>query len=233
MEEKRNIGLDYLKIIAMAFVVVLHINGYLRDKINSIDIKTSFDIVWHIIEAIAYPAIHLFVLISCYFWIDKKPSLKNGINIYLQTFVICIIGLIIAMFFSIPFEKKELLQSIFPFSARAYWFVTDYLLLFMIAPFLKNIVDGLNNDKLVIYTIGLLIFVSIYCFILSTFGWNQEYSNISLFICLFFIAALIKRRETKSMWGGGTTLAYIGDYANIFLYNYIYAYKKRIYNIYR
>lgn len=193
MRRARNVGLDFLKAISIAFVLILHVAGYYREQFDGIALEVGVEISWHFLETIAYPAIHIFVLISCFFWIDRVPSWKSGIKVWLQTFMICIIGLAVAVILRLPIGIKDIIVTIFPFMGRAYWFVTDYLFLFIIAPLLKRAIDGITGRQLSLYTLFLVTINSGLCFLFPFFSWNQDYSNIGLFICLFFIAAWIKQ----------------------------------------
>lgn len=193
MRRARNVGLDFLKAISIAFVLILHVTGYYREQFDGITLEIGVEVSWHFLEAIAYPAIHIFVLISCFFWIDRVPSWKSGIKVWMQTFIICIIGLVIAVILRLPFGIKDIIVTVFPFLGRAYWFVTDYLLLFIFAPLLKRAIEGITGRQLSLYTLFLVIINSGLCFLFPFFFWNQDYSNIGLFICLFFIAAWIKQ----------------------------------------
>lgn len=168
----RHSGLDLLKIIATVMVVVLHVNGYLIDTIPLTNFTFGTNIVWHIFEAIAYPAIHIFVMITAWFAIDSKFSVKGILSAWCQMWFICLVGLIFAIIFRYNFGLKELFMVIFPFTGRAYWFVTDYILLMLISPVLNITICQFSNEQLVKTTALLFIVESIYACFLSTFNWN-------------------------------------------------------------
>lgn len=167
---KRNVGIDYLKALSIEFVLILHVGGFFKEQFVDGSICKEVDLTWHMLEAIAYPAIHIFVLISCYFWIEKTPSKRGGIKVWLQTFIICVGGLLVAIFFHVPFEIGVLFPILLPFSGRAYWFVTDYLFLLIIAPLLKNAIKDMNDVALKRYTFFLFIINSVMCFLFRTFA---------------------------------------------------------------
>lgn len=128
---------------------------------------------------------------------------------WLQTFIICVGGLLVAIFFHVPFEIGVLFPILLPFSGRAYWFVTDYLFLLIIAPLLKNAIKDMNDVALKRYTFFLFIINSVMCFLFRTFAWDQDYSNIGLFICLFFLCALIKRNIEKISRSGAICILFL------------------------
>ena len=69
---ERKLGIDVLKITATLMVVVLHVNGYLHDTVSFENFSFRSLFLWHSLEALAYPAIHLFVMITAYLSLDKK-----------------------------------------------------------------------------------------------------------------------------------------------------------------
>ena len=90
-KDGRHNGIDVLKIIATIFVVVLHVNGFLSDTIPLGQFSLSTNVLYHISEAVAYPAIHLFVMVTAYFTIEKGTNKKTIITVWhkrINTFII-------------------------------------------------------------------------------------------------------------------------------------------------
>lgn len=203
--KERRLGIDILKIIATLMVVVLHVNGFLMDIVSLEIFSFSSLFVWHLTEAFAYPAIHLFVMITIYLLIDKKNCsiLKSGIHSWILTFIICILGLLAAVAFRVPFGLRELFSSIFPFIGRAYWYVSDFLILLFFIPLLNKVIENISMKKLKYLIIIMFILISIFPTFLSMFNWTQDYSNIGLFVFLYFIVGLIKRYENNDIKIGG------------------------------
>lgn len=133
----RQYGIDILKILATFMVVILHVNGFISDSFSFSEFSLASNIAWHVSEAIAYPAIHIFVMITAWFALERKFSTESIINVWLQTWVVCLLGIVLAMFLGLPIGIKELLESIVPFACRAYWYVTDYILLILLSPVLN------------------------------------------------------------------------------------------------
>lgn len=213
----RNIGLDLLKVLAMFFVVLLHMCGYAYESQLSNYETVTFDVAYHIIEAIAYPAIHLFVMCGTTFLIKRDSVNKKQVaDIYVNTLLVCIIGLIVSLIIGIPITMSGILQSIFPITFRAYWFVSDYIVLILISPLLNKIINHIREKDLLAYTVLILLITGGFSFFLTKFGWSQDYSNIGLFICLYFVVASLNSgrllNKTKIgiwLWGSGIALVLI------------------------
>lgn len=201
----RRLGIDILKIIATLMVVILHVNGFLMDIVPLERFSFSSLFVWHFTEAFAYPAIHLFVMVTVYLLIDKKniSTLKSGIHSWILTFIICFLGLVAAVVFRVPFGLREFFSSIFPFTGRAYWYVSDFLVLLFFIPLLNKVIESINMRSLKYLITITFVLISIFPTFLSMFNWTQDYSNIGLFVFLYFIVGLIKKYENNDIKIGG------------------------------
>jgi len=193
---KREVWLDKLKVVATIFVVLLHVNGYAYDTFGN-SMSSSQLICMNVIEAAAYCAIHLFVMCGAFIMLEKSPKSKNFIAIYSQTWIVCIIGLVAAIAMELAFSKVQLIQSIFPFIGRAYWFVSDYLVLMFLAPFLNKLIHDLANRELLKLTIIVALIVSILPLLPSEFIWKENCCGITLFIFLYLIVACVKTSKIK------------------------------------
>lgn len=194
MTKKRNISLDYLKVLAVLFVVMLHVNGYTASTFSLKQYSLIAEISYYVLEAISIPSIHLFVLIGSFFMVEKINAQRNIYYIYSQTWLVTVTGL----FFCIIMLPNELtfkggVLSIFPFTQRAYWFVSDYLVLLLLSPFYTTVVRYIDNRSLFCLTCLLFTLTCIFPFI-SVTGWDK--GNLLLFSLLYFIAAVVKKNES-------------------------------------
>ena len=53
--------------------------------------------IYYILEAIAFPAIHVFVLIGSYLMVRRTKPIKAVVHINTQTFIVTIVGLLVAL----------------------------------------------------------------------------------------------------------------------------------------
>lgn len=154
--------------------------------------------MYYILEALAYPAIHLFIMIGSWFMIEKTSVLRNITKIWSQTWIISITGLLLVLIF-----KNEIFtvlgggKCIFPFLTRAYWYVSDYIILMLISPAINAAIGKLDDLHLVFTTWICGIVISVFPTFLPIFPWNQNYSNIGLFILMYLITACIKRNKCR------------------------------------
>lgn len=144
----RNAGLDILKIYAMLMVVVLHVGGFAFSLNGEAAYSLLTLVAYFAMEAVAYPAIHLFVMIGSWFMLEKVNPVKQISRIWLQTWIVTITGFIIYVF--IINEKPSVwggVSCIIPFLGRAYWFVTEYIILILLAPFLNKVIGSCTEKE--------------------------------------------------------------------------------------
>lgn len=162
---------------------------------QGLDVAQGVVIAEYILKAIAYPAIHIFVLIGSWFMIEKSPAVQTILKIYFQSWIVCIGGLVICLFFNWPRDAIGVVRCLLPFSGRAYWFVTEYILLMLLSPTLNVFICNIEKEKLLRFTALYAVIISLYPIIPGETGWMQNYSNIGLFVFLYFVAACLKRSK--------------------------------------
>lgn len=203
--ESRLKWIDYVKVLGCFFVLVLHINNYALDcggnSFSDIQIKSVYAV-----NAVAYCAIHLFVMAGSYTMQTKIVRLKSYIQIYVQTLMVCIIGLVISFMFRLDKPFLNILQCVLPFTFHAYWFVSAYLVFMLLTPYLNRLIEKLNRDSLYTLTAILYMFFSVLPVLPGRFGWKSYYSEITLFVLLYFLVAWIRlgniKIKSRFLWGG-------------------------------
>ena len=201
MRQTRLFGFDCLKILATFFVLFLHMDSYVMSQFGKDLYPITTLVLYYLMEAIAYPAIHLFVMASSWFMIEKVNPVKQIIKVWLQTWVVTMAGLVGAI---IIFKGSQesiwgILSCIFPFFGRAYWFVTEYIMLVMLSPFINSLIDSISHKELLCLT---MIFGSAVCIcptFLPFFPWNQDTSQIANFILLYLLVGCIKKHDTQKI----------------------------------
>lgn len=194
----RNTKLDLLKIYAALLVLILHVGGYTMSLNAEEDVSSSVLYMYYLCEAFAYPAIHLFVMIGSWLMIEKPGNINRAFKVWAQTWIVSMTGLIIMLL--VQPDSVNVVRgiiSVFPFLGRAYWFVSDYIILILLSPFLNYGIEKCNDVVLRRITLLSGAVISIFPTFLPIFPWHQDYSNIGLFVLLYLITAMIKRNQSK------------------------------------
>ncbi|MBQ7646655.1 MAG: acyltransferase [Clostridia bacterium] len=218
---KRNdriIGFDILKTIAVIFVLILHINSYCMETTGMDNDPVISYVPYLILEGLAIPAVDIFVLIGSYLMLGKSGvRISNLLKVYFSALFVGLIGLAAAAAVTDIGSVSAVLSCVFPFAFKGFWYVSIYLLLMLLSPFLNMLIEKLDNRRLIYVTaIILTVVVLLPTFvpkqIFSFANWGE--SRLPLFICLYFIAACIKRFELHkksiitgfAIWGSSTLI---------------------------
>ena len=137
--------------------------------------------------------VDIFILITGYFMISSKYKFSRFIKIYLSTLFYSLLFLMLAYIFA----KQQISQitinsSLFPFGGNAYWFITTYLMLYILIPFINNFIHKTKKSMLN----SLMIITTILWIIIPTFtNANYCFSNLVWFIYLYLVGASIKLKS--------------------------------------
>ena len=187
--QNRLSNFELLRIFAMFLILVSHYaqHGLLPTIVTKTFAIQFFTMYLHTLGAIG---VTLFVLLTGYFMIDKKIEIKHFFNIAIETIFYswCIYGITVNIF---KHSNMYYAESTFPILTGQYWFVTAYLILYLMIPLLNKLFYTLDKLSLKRY-IFLFIFI---WFILPLFS-NQidlKSSSVTDFICIYYIGAYIKK----------------------------------------
>lgn len=199
--KQRNYGIDFLRILAMFFVVIIHILSYGSIIETAENDTKKLAIAW-LLKIIAYCAVNCYALITgfVYFSDEKKPhKFSKYISLWLQ--VECYSVLITVLFWRLRpdlVDIKQVLKSFLPVATNQYWYFSAYTGVFFIIPWLNRIVPKLRKENFKKYFICLFGF-SLYVtfsslFQVDPFGLNAGLSFLWLAM-IYIIGAYIKKYE--------------------------------------
>lgn len=180
----------------MLMILILHVLLY-GGALNEIDSShINFSIVWGF-EFLCIVAVNCYVLISGYFSINSKLKLDRIIYLWFQIIFYSLIFLAISYLVLGDVNEMKLLNSFFPVTSKAYWFVTSYIGMILLSPVLNIIVHKMTKRGL-----QYLIICLLYLFVFSAYIIDPYFahSGMSLvwFITLYIIAAYIRLHINES-----------------------------------
>ncbi len=157
--KERNSNIELLRIVAMMMIVFYHffIHTWVLNSSTG-----SLNTISHIIVAILVIHVNLFILIFGYFGykskfkVSKLLSLNNAAWFYKVLFTIIAIVLI-----GKTFTKIEILKAFSPIPLNEYWFITTYILLYLISPLLNKFINNSSRKTHLSIIVILLIIFSV------------------------------------------------------------------------
>lgn len=204
--KSRQTGIDLLKCISMAMVIVLHINTYGLKNI----ILNNYPLVNAInsaLQAFSVVGVNCFVLITGCFLSRKTIELnlsellkyyKRLLPLWIQV-VMYSIGIFLVLCIipgsEVDFSIKQAVKQLFVIFTGQYWFFSKYFLLIIISPFLNRLINSLSDSDYKHTVIVLVAVFSIFPMINvfgDSFEANSGYSTV-WFAVLYMIAGYIRR----------------------------------------
>ena len=159
---ERNYGIEWLRMISMFMVVLLHINGHggiLGNSQNS-----NLWLISNILEALCIIAVNLFALTTGYLYFNKKIKIKNILNLWLEIFFYSVgIAIVFYAFKLETFDLKEFLKFCFPIYSEQYWYFKAYFFLFLLMPLLNIVINKTSKKKLLSFIFVFFISLMLFC----------------------------------------------------------------------
>lgn len=203
MANKRQVNFEVLRVVAMLCVVLAHFVGWGTTHCIP-DSGVSFT-NGHIANTLAYPfltslgcmGVICFILISGYFLCTSNQLRVGGI---VRTWGIAAFYSTVLLLVTKVVRDESLgggWSACFPLYSNQYWFLTKYIALMIMAPFLSVMIHSLSQK-------GLLWAIVAMSFLTLTITYGIPYGNnffsdnpfsVAPFILFFLIAAYVRLYE--------------------------------------
>ena len=198
-QEKRNHGIDLLRIFSMFYVIILHTLGLGGILANLEPGTPQYTILWFV-EIWASCAVNIFVIISGYTGFTKEEKKNDWSKLIILSLQVIFYGAGIAILYKFVHpdrvSESTIQDMFFPLTNEVYWFFCAYTGLFIIKPFLNAAVRSL--EKNVLNRLMVIVFFFFCCFSMVTnpFRLTEGYS-FSWFVILYLIGAALKKSEIE------------------------------------
>ena len=203
VEKRRNSSIEFLKIIAMFFIIISHVvqtygmdhsliglsNKYFIDiELCSANLE---NLIMSCLRYLGALGNDIFFIASAWFLIDnKKNNFSKIINIVIDTWIISILFFIVFKICGVSIGKQDMIKSLFPTITSANWYVTCYILFYIIHQGLNKIIESLNQKQLFWFDIFLIITYGVICTLESDLLF---FNYLIQFIFIYFIIAYVKK----------------------------------------
>ena len=199
IRQGRMANLELLRCVAMMMVVVLHYlgKGELLADLTGDRLKGAQIVAW-LLECFCIVAVNVYMLISGYFLCTSSFKISRLIRLWLQVWVYSVVfglaGALSGVMTGTDFDAHYLLTLLFPVSMGHYWFMTAYVFLYLLLPFLGIAVQRMTRQQLQV-ALGLLFFA--FCILKSVLPIRLEMDGQGYdclwYLCVFLAAAYIRR----------------------------------------
>lgn len=193
----RQANIELLRIVAMFMVVVLHYLVKGQAAVSLVENPGILNHVLWLVKALCIVTINVYVLISGYFLLEAKWKVSRVITIWLQTIFYSIGVPVVCLLFGMDEIAQwgiyDWINVIFPVQMEHYWFITAYVVMYLLVPVLSAGVKHMTQEQHLWIIIGLLLVFSIPKTILPIYIPTDRYGyDFGWFVCLFLIASYLR-----------------------------------------
>lgn len=197
-KEKRIVGIDIIRILSMFGIIGLHVinNG---GVLAALDIHTIKYYVVLLLLIILYSSVNIFGILSGYLCVNRGKN-RNSRIIELLVILLFYTIVIPSVFYGFNFCNirslgiKEALLNFFPILIGRYWYITCYVFLFFMMPYLNLFckkIDKKTFKKMILLLFVLLSIVPNFIGMVDLFHIENGYSPFWL-IFMYLIGAYMK-----------------------------------------
>jgi len=185
-KKQRNSSIELLRVILMLVIVMCHCSA----SIMSVQVNNNLNKWFLQLTNLSNLMVDIFVLISGYYICKLKFSFKKVLIILLQVVFYSVGSYVFCVAIkNQTFSTKSLLLSFIPTITRSYWFVTAYVTLYLLSPFINKLLGVITQLQhlLLIAVIGV-----IYSIIPTFTTFYQDGMDIFVLILLYCIGAYLR-----------------------------------------
>ena len=195
--KKRKEGIEIARGIASFMIVILHclsFGGGLYIEAT----KVQYHFFW-LLNGLCFCAVDVFGILSGYLGYDNQFRIKKVIKLWMTVLFYSVGILVLYLLYTRQaLGGREVVKYFFPFISGIWWYFTDYVVVFLLAPFVNTLLNALNKDSAKYLLFLILILFCVLPVFASTMG-NDEfvgvhggYSMIWLLSC-YNIGAYLKK----------------------------------------
>ncbi len=198
-EKKRMANLELLRCVAMMMVVVLHYLGksQLLPELTGESLGAQGMAAW-LLESFSVVAVNVYMFISGYFLCTSSFKLSRLLKLWLQVWLYSVgfglIGMMTGVMTEISVDTHFFLTLLFPVWMEHYWFMTAYIFLYLLLPFIGIALRHMTKQQLRSTVIMLLIVFSVIKSVLPLrLEMDAKGYDCIWYLCVFAVAAYVRR----------------------------------------
>lgn len=161
--KKRDANLDLLRILSMLLIIFLHSidhSGVLEQAEISSNIMYFYVRVAY---ALCQVCVNCYVMLSGYYLVHSKFRIQKLVTLWMETvFYSIVLKFLFMVTRQEVFSIVSLIGCFFPIVTGRYWFITIYVGMYLIFPFLNKLVHAMNRKEHTMLNICLFILFSLW-----------------------------------------------------------------------
>lgn len=206
----RNYGIDVFRIVSMLFIICVHLVSYGFGP-SSGGVELSNTLQGNIMNTFVICGVNSFGLISGFVGIRNTPKYSNIVLLWLQALIYSALFFCIYAFLGLhTLNAAEVIKSLTPVLHNKWWYLSKYVILFLMMPILNKGLRQISKRELEIVLLGVyvLYFSSEFIFRTNTFESNGGYS-VAWLVFLYMLGAYLSLYWEKRRKGAKQIVIYL------------------------
>lgn len=160
---QRNTNMDLLRIVSMLLIIFLHSidhSGVLENaeacgKVMYFYVRFTY--------AMCMVCVNIYVMLSGYFMVHSKFRLHKLVTLWMEAaFYSFVLKLLFMLIVADGFSLVSLASCFFPILTGRYWFLTIYVGMYLISPFLNILIHAMNRKQHSLLNLCLFAIMSVW-----------------------------------------------------------------------
>lgn len=191
--KERQANLELLRICSMLMIVMMHLLNHGKILETTAKGSLSYYLVW-ILFGISFVSISTYILISGYFLCEASFSFRRILKLEGQVwFYSVLLYLVSLVLLRQPFDMSSFIAAVFPVLSCEYWFVTMYVGMIALSPFLNKLLTGLTRRQFQLLICILFVLFSLWPNVFFFSPALNFGSGVVWFLTVYLFGAYLKR----------------------------------------
>ncbi len=198
VNSKRNSSIELMKVIAIIMIILSHSmpdgDGSLGSSFIDIDTVTTN---WQLLLAGLFKNMgqignDMFLVASCWFLVDSKQAKRSKVAGFLADSWFCsILMLVVFLLLGYSFSIKYIFKQFFPATFNNCWFLTCFVLFYMIHPLLHAALESMDQKTLLRFNVVFFILYNCIGFLMGNTMFY--FSELIGFCGFYFLVGYLKK----------------------------------------
>ena len=148
--KSRRSNIEWLRVLAMLMIIAYH--AVVHGNTSEIALGEGNKIFLECASLWGKAGVNVFCLIMGYFGVNSAFRVKKVIQLEAQIIFYSFLGFCIALVFQCEMSLGAIAATIFPNVFNQYWFITAYIMVYIISPFINRLLlklDGIHFRRLI------------------------------------------------------------------------------------
>lgn len=188
-KKTRNSSGELIRILAMLMIVISHYSTHGKIDIYQYAPRANASLLYlQLLSMGGNIGLNLFIIVSGYYLSSSKFKIERIVSIVSHTTLYTVICYVICS--GGAFILQDIMQAVFPVVYNQYWFITGYVGLYCIFPYINLTLEQLDKFGFRKLIVVLFFMMSLIPFIFNT---NFVLSDLPWFVFMYCIGAYLRK----------------------------------------